>query len=49
MSKDIFCTLGPTSMNGHVIGRLTELGATLIRINLSHTALGDVSALKHIF
>ena len=30
-------------MNGHVIGRLTELGATLFRINLSHTALGDVS------
>lgn len=43
MSKDIFCTLGPASMNGRVIGRLTELGATLFRINLSHTALDDVS------
>jgi len=29
-------------MNGRVIGRLTELGATLFRINLSHTALADV-------
>ena len=43
MIKDIFCTLGPASMNGPVIGRLAELGATLFRINLSHTALGDVS------
>jgi ATP sulfurylase len=29
-------------MNGRVIGRLAELGATLFRINLSHTALADV-------
>jgi pyruvate kinase len=29
-------------MNGRVIGRLAELGATLFRINLSHTALDDV-------
>jgi len=43
VTKDIFCTLGPTSMNRPVIGRLTELGATLFRINLSHTALCDVS------
>ena len=42
MSKEILCTLGPASMNGRVIGRLTELGATLFRINLSHTALADV-------
>jgi len=42
LSKEILCTLGPASMNGRVIGRLTELGATLFRINLSHTALADV-------
>ena len=42
MSKEILCTLGPASMNGRVIGRLTELGATLFRINLSHTSLADV-------
>jgi pyruvate kinase len=42
LSKEILCTLGPASMNGPVIGRLTELGATLFRINLSHTALADV-------
>ncbi|MDP7642110.1 MAG: pyruvate kinase, partial [Alphaproteobacteria bacterium] len=44
MSKEIFCTLGPASMNGRVIGRLAELGATLFRINLSHTLLADVGA-----
>ena len=44
MSKEIFCTLGPASMNGRVIGRLAALGATLFRINLSHTALADVGA-----
>ncbi len=43
MSKDIFCTLGPASMNKEVITRLTELGATLFRINLSHTRLEDLA------
>ena len=42
MTKDIFCTLGPASMNRRVIQRLTEMGATLFRINLSHTSLEDV-------
>ncbi|MCH7887703.1 MAG: hypothetical protein IIA00_00310 [Proteobacteria bacterium] len=39
MNKELLCTLGPASMNDRVIGRLTELGVALFRINLSHTAL----------
>ncbi|MDP6475599.1 MAG: pyruvate kinase [Alphaproteobacteria bacterium] len=44
MAKDLFCTLGPASMNKRVLNRLEELGATLFRINLSHTKLEDVAA-----
>ena len=43
MSKEIFCTIGPASMNKQVLARLEELGATLFRINLSHTRLEDVA------
>ncbi|NQU61391.1 MAG: sulfate adenylyltransferase [Rhodospirillales bacterium] len=43
MTKEILCTLGPASMNEHVIARLEELGVTLFRINLSHTKLDDVA------
>ena len=43
MSKDIYCTIGPASMNKRVLARLEELGATLFRINLSHTRLEDVA------
>ena len=43
MTKEILCTLGPASMNDQVIRRLEELGATLFRINLSHTKLDDVA------
>ncbi len=39
MTKEILCTLGPASMDAQVIRRLEELGATLFRINLSHTTL----------
>ena len=44
MKKDLLCTLGPASLNEGVIGRLADLGATLFRINLSHTALDDVAS-----
>lgn len=40
--RRILCTLGPASMNDQVIRRLEELGVSLFRINLSHTALEDV-------
>ena len=41
--KQILCTLGPSSMNGRVIRRLEQAGATLFRINLSHTKLADLA------
>ncbi len=44
MQKDILCTIGPASMNRQVISRLDQLGASLFRINLSHTELKDVAA-----
>ena len=43
MSKKILCTIGPASMNDRVIGRLTDLGVYLFRINLSHTAVGELA------
>ena len=43
--REILCTLGPASLNDHTIARLTELGVTLFRINLSHTKLQDVPRL----
>jgi len=42
MPKEIFCTIGPASMNKRVLARLEELGATLFRINLSHTKIEDL-------
>ncbi len=42
-AKEILCTLGPASLNDRVIGRLTELGVSLFRVNLSHTVLEDVA------
>lgn len=45
MMKDILCTLGPASMSAAVISRLEELGATLLRINLSHTKVAQVALL----
>jgi pyruvate kinase/ATP sulfurylase len=41
--KQLLCTLGPASLNERVIVRLTELGASLFRLNLSHTKLRDVA------
>ena len=40
--KEILCTLGPASLNDRVIARLTDLGVSLFRINLSHTDLKDL-------
>jgi pyruvate kinase len=39
MPIQFLSTLGPASMNDRVIRRLTELGVTLFRINLSHTSM----------
>jgi pyruvate kinase len=38
----IVCTLGPASFEARTIRRLEESGASLFRINLSHTRLGDL-------
>jgi pyruvate kinase len=38
----ILCTLGPASLNPQTIQRLEQSGATLFRINLSHTKLPDL-------
>ncbi len=39
---EILCTLGPASLNQRTIQRLEQSGATLFRINLSHTKLVDL-------
>ncbi len=39
---NILCTLGPSSLNRHVIERLEDRGVDLFRINLSHTPLDKV-------
>jgi len=41
-TPEILCTLGPASMNQRTIQRLEQSGATLFRINLSHTKLADL-------
>ncbi|MCI0400312.1 MAG: pyruvate kinase [Gammaproteobacteria bacterium] len=43
MNKEIFCTLGPSSLNDRVITRLEEIGINLFRLNLSHTKLKDLA------
>ena len=45
MPKQILCTLGPASLDPRVIRRLEESGATLFRINLSHTRVCDLPGL----
>ena len=40
--KLLLSTLGPASLNEHVISRLTNLGVNLFRINLSHTSINDL-------
>jgi len=39
---NILCTLGPSSLNRHVIERLQDRQVDLFRINLSHTPLNKV-------
>lgn len=41
--KKILCTLGPSSVNPRTIERLEQAGATLFRVNLSHTSLEDLA------
>ena len=41
----ILCTLGPASFEAHTIQRLEQSGASLFRINLSHTDDADVPRL----
>lgn len=43
MQKEIFCTLGPASLNDWVITRFEEIGINLFRLNLSHTKLKDLA------
>jgi len=40
---EVLCTLGPASLERRVIQRLEQSGATLFRINLSHTRLADLA------
>ncbi|MGI9422305.1 MAG: pyruvate kinase [Hyphomicrobiaceae bacterium] len=42
---ELLCTLGPASQNDRVIHWLESIGATLLRINLSHTKIGDLEQL----
>jgi len=42
LNKELLCTLGPASMNRQVIQRLSQLGVSLFRINLSHTKIDDL-------
>lgn len=43
MIKEIWCTLGPSSLNDHVIKRLEEIGVSLFRLNLSHTKIDKLA------
>ena len=42
-NKEIWCTIGPSSLNDCTLERLEELGVSLLRINLSHTKLKDIN------
>ncbi|MEZ4869904.1 MAG: pyruvate kinase [Caldilineaceae bacterium] len=42
-TPEILCTLGPASLDKRTIQRLEQSGASLFRINLSHTKLADVA------
>jgi pyruvate kinase len=41
-TPEILCTLGPASLDRRTIQRLEQSGATLFRINLSHTKLAEL-------
>ena len=40
---ELLCTLGPSSLNDHVIKRLEDLKVALFRLNLSHTKISNVA------
>src|SRR3990167_9341787 len=40
--KELLCTIGPASLNDRVISHLDDIGASLFRINLSHTKIKDL-------
>lgn len=42
MKAEILCTLGPSSLDERTIKRLEQTGATLFRVNLSHTKIDDL-------
>lgn len=42
---EILCTLGPASLDRRTIQRLEQSGATLFRINLSHTRLAELAGM----
>ena len=42
MPIDLLCTLGPASLDPRIIRRLEGTGATLFRINLSHTSIAQL-------
>lgn len=46
-TPEILCTLGPASLDRRTIQRLEQSGATLFRINLSHTRLPDLPRIIH--
>ena len=41
----ILSTLGPGSLNQKTVQTLAQKGVNLFRINLSHTALGDIEGI----
>lgn len=42
MTTSILCTIGPASLNEWTLRRLEDLGVSLFRVNLSHTATAAV-------
>lgn len=48
MRKEILCTLGPATFNHNSIARLSALGVSLFRINLSHTKIEDLAPLVEL-
>ncbi|MGC2288632.1 MAG: pyruvate kinase [Thermoplasmata archaeon] len=45
--KVLICTLGPSSLNEHVIPQLEAAGVVSFRINMSHTDIGDLERVIH--
>ena len=42
VSKEIFCTIGPASLNEWTLKRMGNTKVSLLRINLSHTNFKDL-------